>query len=167
MSPFVVDLAALKPGHNRVPMEAGPAELDLSPAEWRERIQGDLGVERTGEQVTVRGRVRGTAVLECVRCARTFEQALEPELVVYADRGTTGRRVDEERELARDDYMKFHDGRHLDLRAEAREVLLLDLPIAPRCREECRGLCPRCGADLNEGPCACTKTSPAPDPSSP
>jgi uncharacterized protein len=51
--------------------------------------------------------------------------------------------------------MAFHDGRHLDVSEEAREVLILELPIAPRCREDCRGLCPRCGAELNEGPCGC------------
>jgi uncharacterized protein len=51
--------------------------------------------------------------------------------------------------------MAFHDGRQLDLGGEARETLLLEIPIAPRCREDCRGLCPRCGADLNDGPCAC------------
>ena len=34
-------------------------------------------------------------------------------------------------------------------------AILLELPIAPHCRENCEGLCPRCGADLNDGPCAC------------
>ncbi len=47
--------------------------------------------------------------------------------------------------------MKFHDGRRLDLREDARESLLLEIPIAPRCREDCAGLCPKCGADLNLG----------------
>ena len=36
-----------------------------------------------------------------------------------------------------------------------RESLLLELPITPRCREECPGLCPKCGHDLNDGPCGC------------
>ena len=58
-------------------------------------------------------------------------------------------------ELDRDDYRRFHDGRYLDLREDARAALLLEIPITPHCREDCRGLCPRCGADLNDGPCAC------------
>jgi uncharacterized protein len=74
-------------------------------------------------------------------------------LTVYADRLGSSRRL--EHDLERDDYMKFHDGRQLDLREDAREALLLELPITPRCREECRGLCPKCGTDLNPGPCAC------------
>lgn len=155
MSPFVVDLATLQPGLNTVRLDCESGELDLPADTWRGRVRGDLDVEKTGEQVTVRGRIHGLATLECVRCVRAFELAVEPSIEVYADRASTGRRVEEERELERDDYMKFHDGRHLDLREEAREVLLLDLPIAPRCREDCRGLCPRCGADLNDGPCRC------------
>jgi uncharacterized protein len=31
------------------------------------------------------------------------------------------------------------------------------VPIAPHCREDCQGLCPRCGADLNQGPCGCER----------
>jgi uncharacterized protein len=43
----------------------------------------------------------------------------------------------------------------VDLEVVAREAILLDLPLAPLCREECAGLCPTCGADLNEGACSC------------
>jgi len=41
---------------------------------------------------------------------------------------------------------------------EVREVILLEVPAAPICRPDCAGLCPRCGADRNAGPCACTET---------
>ena len=43
----------------------------------------------------------------------------------------------------------------VDLEVVAREAILLDLPLAPLCREECAGLCPTCGADLNDGACPC------------
>ncbi len=89
-----------------------------------------------------------------MRCLTTFEQPVQGPLDVFAERAGTGR-AREERELERDEYMKFHDGRQLDLADEARETLLLELPMVPRCREDCKGLCPRCGADLNAGPCGC------------
>ena len=73
---------------------------------------------------------------------------------LFADRSGAGSRRDETA-LERDDYMLFHDGRKLDLNEPVREALLLELPMAPHCREDCNGLCPRCGADLNDGPCAC------------
>jgi uncharacterized protein len=50
-------------------------------------------------------------------------------------------------------------GEMLDLRPLVRDAVLLELPIAPLCREDCAGLCPTCGADLNEGRCACPPPS--------
>jgi uncharacterized protein len=44
---------------------------------------------------------------------------------------------------------------HVDLRPALREELVLAVDAFPLCREDCRGLCPRCGADLNRGPCQC------------
>jgi uncharacterized protein len=43
--------------------------------------------------------------------------------------------------------------RHIDLGGPATDELALSLPAAPLCREDCRGLCPICGTDLNEDPC--------------
>lgn len=49
----------------------------------------------------------------------------------------------------------------LDLGATVREELILAVPEYVLCRDDCRGLCPRCGTDLNQGPCSC---EPEPDP---
>jgi uncharacterized protein len=47
------------------------------------------------------------------------------------------------------------DGDELDLEPLARDAVLLDLPLAPLCSEDCQGLCPRCGQNWNLGPCDC------------
>jgi uncharacterized protein len=44
---------------------------------------------------------------------------------------------------------------HIDLTEAVREEVGFAVPTYPLCREDCAGLCPHCGADLNEGPCAC------------
>lgn len=51
-----------------------------------------------------------------------------------------------------DDEFRF-DGERIDLAPVARELLALELPLAPLCREDCAGLCPMCGADLNTTDC--------------
>jgi uncharacterized protein len=153
MSRFVIDLATVNPGRNRVEERAEAKALDLPESEWPGEVRGIFDIDRTGYQLALRGHVSAVARLECVRCLREFERALDVELTVLADRIGSARGLEED--LERDQYMKFHDGRQLDVRAEAREALLLELPITPRCDEECRGLCPRCGADLNLGPCGC------------
>ena len=47
-------------------------------------------------------------------------------------------------------------GDELDLEPLARDAVLLELPLAPLCSEDCRGLCPQCGANWNTEPCDCT-----------
>jgi uncharacterized protein len=156
MPGFIINLAVLKPGRSRVEAEADAQTLDLPGAEWPGPVQGHLNVERTGDQVTVTGKVQAVARLECVRCLKIFDRPVEVDLTVFADRSGSSPRLEED--LERDHYMKFHDGRQLDLRDETREALLLELPITPHCQEACRGLCPRCGSDLNLGPCGCPES---------
>ena len=156
MSGFVLDLATLRPSLDRVEVESAASDVGLSQTEWREQVRGSFTVERSGDRVSVRGTVASRAHLECVRCLREFELSLEVPLVVYAERtGSTSR--EEQEALERDDYMLFHDGRRLDLREAVREAMLLELPISPHCREDCPGLCPRCGAELVLGACDCPR----------
>lgn len=51
-----------------------------------------------------------------------------------------------------------YEGKELDLRPAVREQILLSLPSAPVCSEDCKGLCAKCGKDLNEGECGCDRT---------
>jgi uncharacterized protein len=154
MTGFVLDLGTLRPVVDRVEVESSATLVGLTQPEWREQVRGSFVVERSGERVSVRGTVRTQAHVECVRCLREFDLTLEVPMVLYAERtGSTSRA--EQDQLERDDYMLFHDGRRLDLRETVRELLLLELPITPLCREDCPGLCPKCGADLNLGPCDC------------
>ena len=152
MSGFSIDLASLSPGYHRVGLECQASEIGLSHTEWPKTVRGDFDVEKSGDQVRVKGVLAAVASLECVRCLKTFELPLRSPFDLYAERAGTGRRGDEEA-LERDEYMKFHDGRKLELSDAAREALLIELPMAPHCREDCRGLCPVCGADRNEEPC--------------
>ena len=154
MSGLTIELAGLPAGASRIRLQAEPAELELDPSEWPRPVGADLQVERSGERLTIRGELRAVAALDCVRCLERFEMPVNVPLDVFAERSGTGSRHEQD-ELERDRYMKFHDGRRIDLREEAHDALLLEIPLAPCCREDCRGLCPRCGADLNAGPCAC------------
>ena len=54
-----------------------------------------------------------------------------------------------------DSYPLAPDATEIDLTRAVREELMLAVPRYALCREECRGLCPRCGKDLNAGPCGC------------
>ncbi|MGH9442168.1 MAG: YceD family protein [Thermoanaerobaculia bacterium] len=65
---------------------------------------------------------------------------------------------EEEVELSGDDLdVVFFDEPVLPFEDVAREQILIAIPMKPLCREDCRGLCPNCGTDLNVGTCACSE----------
>src|SRR5262245_29257464 len=154
MSPFVLDLARLSQGASRIRLEGDAAAVGLGGESWPGRVVGDLSIQRNGDRITIRGRIQATLALECVRCLRRLELPVDAPFELFSERSGTGSRRDEEA-LERDDYMTFHDGRRLDVSEQVRETLLLEVPITPWCRDDCKGLCPRCGVDLNVEPCAC------------
>lgn len=122
-------------------------------------------IERT---IYVTGVVEGTAIRQCVRCLKDFDDPLAFSLRVAYEREAkaTGvaKRVDVRRkkpttlpdeEEEQNDDLYYFTGDHLELAPMLREQLILASPMHPLCSEECRGLCARCGKDLNEGPCRC------------
>jgi DUF177 domain-containing protein len=117
-------------------------------------VSGHLEINRTGNEVMVRGGLRARLGLRCSRCLKEFEGKIDvPVSVVYlplAD-STAGRHA------LRDDEMDtgFYRGEELDLEELAREQILLSIQMKSLCSESCKGLCPRCGADLNKEACGC------------
>jgi uncharacterized protein len=104
----------------------------------------------TGADVLVRGRLNGTVRLACRRCLREIEQPLEEEVTWLFRAGLSPAEAETEGV-----YALPAKAREIDLAPAVREQILLAVPLYPLCSESCRGLCPRCGADLNQGPCSC------------
>lgn len=147
--------------------ELGLTDTDAS-------IRGTLSVgldlraiERT---VYVTGVVEGTAIRQCVRCLKDFDDPVAFSVRVAYEReaktaiaaakredlrkAKSAASLDVETEEQNDDLYYF-SGDHLELTPMLREQWILVSPMHPLCSEECLGLCARCGKDLNEGPCRC------------
>ena len=120
----------------------------------------ELGVEKDGDVVFVRGRVRSRVPQVCSRCLESYEATVDADVDTRLVPSPAVR--GEERELGRDDLeTDVYDHDEVDLNALIETETTLGLPMKPLCREGCRGLCPTCGTNRNTAPCACT---PAPDP---
>ena len=97
------------------------------------------------------GRIEGDIALSCNRCLEDTQAHVSDEShIIFAESG------DESVEDP-DVYLLDPNERELDLRAAIREEWLLVAPSFALCREDCKGLCPRCGADLNAGPHDCAQ----------
>ena len=119
----------------------GPAEVDVR-------------FYRTGQDLFFKGQMHSRVAGLCARCLARFEFTHDPDFdFILVPRH--GRWADEKLDDGGDEHMMWYEGEMVDLSPPLRERLLLSLPTLPLCREDCRGLCARCGADLNGGPCGC------------
>jgi len=123
---------------------SGPREVDAQ-----------VHLERHGLDILVRGHLEGSLQVSCSRCLKRFSQPIEADFDLLLAPGpeTVGQ---EEEELSKADLdVDFYSGEVVNLESILREQILLALPLKPLCAETCRGICPHCGADLNQETCQC------------
>jgi uncharacterized protein len=123
---------------------------------------------KMGRKVLVQGRASIPLKGQCKRCLKLVAVDEQVELFrtwVPQDQVQKGERHErrgEEREATFDPETvdeETYEGKQIDLAPAVREQILLSVPASPVCREDCSGLCPRCGKDLNEGDCGCDRTA--------
>ncbi|MBI4847644.1 MAG: DUF177 domain-containing protein [Nitrospirae bacterium] len=111
-----------------------------------------------GTRVLIEGSVKVTAEFKCSRCLKEYSL---PLALSFQEEYVPAEEVGKEKhelELSNDELdVSFYSNDEIDIEDMIREQVLLAVPMKPLCSEECRGLCPVCGINLNEGACACGK----------
>ncbi len=144
----------LKPGRNAFSFTAEPAELDLpreDPA-FTETIAVELVAHKQVNLIQLRLSAGTRVRMVCSRCGETFTRGLSGEATYVIRQGKE--RLTREKTLSDEDvFTIFTTEGELDTLPLIREVLLLEVPMRPLCREDCAGLCPVCGANWNVETC--------------
>ena len=149
--------------------ERRPVEFDLSfapnaislPGNWS--LPGELRAEGMAElldpsgsrTLRVKGRLEGRVAGECGRCLAQFSLPADQKFELYFYPADAIDRSEEVAVSADDLDYGFYEGTGILLSDVVGEQLQLWLPMRPLCREDCRGVCPECGADRNEAECSC------------
>lgn len=120
----------------------GPAETDIA---WDTDVRVAVQLQSFVGGLRAKGTVAAPWFGVCRRCAGR----VEGEAVVKVNERFVDHRGPEDDEA----YLIEND--FIDLEPMVHDALLLELPLAPLCRESCAGLCPVCGGDRNESPCDC------------
>jgi uncharacterized protein len=136
----------------------GPDELSLEDEfahlKGEARVSGQASRKR--DEVSVKGIIRSTVEVACDRCAAPVAAPLEVEFSTAFIPREQAAAVTENVELQEEDLaLSFYEDGAVDVDELVREQILLALPTRQLCREECRGLCPICGKDLNIAQCSC------------
>jgi uncharacterized protein len=107
-------------------------------------LSGVARITRTPQGLLCQVKVQAGTTCSCVRCLEDFDQSLAAdfsELYAFNQRSIS------------ESGLILPDNGYIDLTPLVREFLLLEIPINPLCRTDCRGLCSECGANLNTAPC--------------
>jgi uncharacterized protein len=121
-----------------------------------EEFSGEVTVEvilqRTGHQLALKARLAAQGAFTCDRCTAPFTLRLTPEYrMVYVSDATDAASLDPSEVQVIPAGLPI-----IDLSDDVRQTILLSVPLKLLCRQDCRGLCPDCGRDLNTGTCTCT-----------
>lgn len=118
------------------------------------RLTGEM--QKRDVRVHLDGKLAADVSLDCTRCLEPIARHIEQDftaIFVDAEYETDAKEV-EVADAALDESLV--EGGELDLAEVVREQLLLSLPVQTFCREDCKGLCPQCGANLNLIDCKCS-----------
>ncbi len=129
-------------------------ELEAEGATFEEPVKVELTVSKSQDQLVCRGKARTSVKLECSRCLAEYEESLSSDLdfVIDLAGNLEGTNSEEGGYFVADPALAF-----FEIDGLVREAIILSLPLKPLCSEDCKGLCPICGTDLNRSQCNCVK----------
>ncbi|MBF8266982.1 MAG: hypothetical protein HW388_490 [Dehalococcoidia bacterium] len=121
------------------------------------RVWGNMTLTCTDKGIWVSGKIEANASGPCSRCLNPIEYPvrfrMEEEYLPTVDLGSG---MPLEVPEVKDGAFTIDSHHILDLTEAVRQYFIVNLPMKPLCKEHCAGLCPRCGANLNEGGCDCS-----------
>lgn len=114
-------------------------------------------VAREYDHIRAAGRVETTVRLNCSRCLAEYDAQIDSSFTVFYTKAS-GSPLDEEVELAEEDLIsKSYSGEEIDFAPEVSEQVIMEIPFKPLCKENCLGLCSKCGINLNDTACDCDR----------
>ena len=148
---------------NKIPLEGVVFSEDISPkgldleteiVKFNGPLKIRAEVSSIMNAITVNLSLAGSLRLICGRCLNDFEISLNKDLRLNYPENKSEPVIDASTSLS----VNGERGRTIDLDLDIRQEIILDYPVKPLCQPDCKGLCPKCGKNLNEGGCSCGST---------
>jgi len=132
-----IDINRIPTGGLTLEEEIPPAALDLETeiVKFRSPVRIRADISKITNALTMRLVLNARICMNCARCLNEFEIVFKKDLQLNYPINKT--------EMV------------IDLDPDIRQEIILDYPIKPLCNPDCKGLCPKCGINLNEGDCNC------------
>lgn len=154
----VKDLAVRKV-HIRKSYAPGSIDYGLSEVKQSEALEVNAAADLLEGQIRVTGELQTKMEMVCARCLEPVIEEVHRDFDLFYQPLLKGTPKEVERLKDDDTEIGFFEGEGLFLADVLKEQVLLSLPMKVICRSDCRGLCPHCGANLNQEQCRCERHS--------
>lgn len=157
---MLLDLSRIRTAHTAVDEVYPPDAFRTADEAYAMAAPARLHIDvyKDGRRFRLAGHLETRLELPCSRCLEPFPWPIDVSFdLQYQPQSTNV--GDGEHEVEEDDLSTaYYENEEIDLGQLIREQIYLALPMKPLCRDDCRGLCPVCGINLNRGTCTCTRS---------
>ncbi len=145
-----IRISGLSNGLHDYQFSPEPSSIGLG-QNFRVPVEVDAHLDKAPRQILLRAEIRTAGTFACDRCLESFEQPIAARLNLFYifDELDAGKLPPDEVKVISPDTVT------IDLTEDVREMVMLSVPLKLLCREDCKGLCPQCGADWNVSACDC------------
>lgn len=159
-SPMKINLREVEAGTREFGFDSSPEEMELAfpEVEFPEEVRIAVKVTGSDRQYLLEISIETRVKQQCSRCLEPIVGPVETEFQLLLKLCPSLRESSQTTDSASedDDLVLIPESEtSFDITERVREAIILALPLKPLCREDCRGLCPRCGTNLNRGNCQC------------
>lgn len=158
-----IDVQKLQQGAETIVLDHSPKYFDIAGDNDYEvlgRIKGQVTFSLVRDKVLMEGNMETSIRMACIRCLKSVDIPIHKSFSLFFIKKQEDHVEDSAVDPEEDDVAYFR-GKFIHPDGVIRELLLIDLPEYPLCGDDCRGLCPGCGANLNEEACQCAPTQKA------
>jgi len=150
-SGLIIRISGLSNGLHEYHFTADPAEIGLNPG-FNKEVTVGIHLDKSARQLYLKTDIGTSGMFECDRCLEQFELPIKAaySVVYLTSEADRGKYPPEEIKLITPETSS------IDLTPDVKEMLMLSVPLKLLCRDDCRGLCPRCGVNWNRTQCDCT-----------
>ena len=157
---MLLDLHGFRGGTDEIVRQYQPEAFTLVGEDFRivAPVRLTARITKDAEKVRLVGRVQTTLETDCGRCLEPFQVAVDAklDLMFLPDTGGGAEKAAGEKEVREEDVgVSFYADDTIDLGVMMRDEFYLALPMKPLCKDDCKGLCPVCGANRNREACTC------------
>ena len=152
---FIVNEKEIKGGPLYIDIITNKNELKIKKIEIKDKIHIIGAIKKISARIFFQGELTFISKLTCSLCGKEFQKAIKEKIYTEYIKSLPSLK-EKPLKLKVDELdVEYYNGDFFSIESSIHDTAILAIPFAPKCKEDCKGLCPVCGANLNKVNCGC------------